>query len=128
MAQGLIQVNGFPIGSCHSVFNRKFKRSLKENQSDGQKKSQENLCTNRHPSIFVLKRLFAKQVSGSSTIILLTSPRKEHRRPTWVFRTSFGPYPLRLHERIWVRILALAIYRGATPKASYGTISNKYLQ
>ena len=61
MAHGLIQVSGFPIESYHSVFNRNFKRSLKENQSDGQKEYQENICTNRYPSIFALRRLFASQ-------------------------------------------------------------------
>ena len=123
MAQGLIQVNGFPIGSCHSVFNRKFKRSLKENQSDGQKKSQENLCTNRYPSIFALRRLFASQSLRYPHDDSTHEPQRRTSSTHLGLRTSFGPYPLCLHERIWVRTLALAIYRGATPKASYGNIS-----
>ena len=124
MAQGSIQVSGFPIESYQNILNRKYKHSLiKRTKQTVNRISRRSLYKQVSFNLCSQTTLRQSKSPDPSRLILPTSPREEYRRPTWAFRTSFSPYSLRLHERIWVRILALAIYRGATPKASYGTIS-----
>ena len=85
MAQGLIQVSGFPIESYHSVFNRNSNVLLKRTNRMVKRNLKKISVQTGILQSLLSDDYSPVKVSGTLTIILLTSPREEHRRPTWVF-------------------------------------------
>ena len=84
MAHGLIQVSGFLIESYHSVFNRNSNVLLKRtNRMVKRNIKKISVQTGILQSLLSDESLSVK-VSGTLTIILPTSPREKHRRPTLV--------------------------------------------
>ena len=84
MAQGLIQVSRFPIESYHSVFNRNSNVILKRTNRMVKRNIKKISVQTGILQSLLSDDYSPVKVSGTLTIILLTSPREEHRRPTWV--------------------------------------------